>query len=218
MAGAGSKVERCTVTNAYQFLDIEVGRTIVDDVFVGAFLVGIHVDHAQDHVALRNIVHSVFWDAIAGASPYPSNIDKAYVLKQSYAFQILRADSLEIHNVLVFARYAAFFLTDSPDSTPPRCGYGTASNVDIDTVQYGMIVSASNSPGYKFANVDFGAAPPNTGVSGQAAVYFQNGGSIPPKVLINGGSIRGSWVAPFAQNGVAGSDLKVGSVFGYAGF
>jgi len=67
-------------------------------------------------------------------------------------------------------------------------------------VQYGIIVTASNSPGYEFTNVVIGS-----GNGGQAAVQLRAGGSIPPYVLVNGGSERGSWAlgafpAPTAGN------------------
>jgi hypothetical protein len=81
-------------------------------------------------------------------------------------------------------------LTDSPDTSQnPPCGYGAGSDIDLDTVQYGIVITASNTPGYKFTNVDIGAAP---GI-GKAAVQVRGGGSMPPKIAINGGSQRGTW-------------------------
>jgi hypothetical protein len=60
------------------------------------------------------------------------------------------------------------------------------SDIDLDTVQYGIIVSqACSTPGSLFTNVDIGAAP---GL-GQAAVKLASGG----KIEINGGSQRGVW-------------------------
>ena len=52
-----------------------------------------------------------------------------------------------------------------------------------------MVVTASNSPGYKFTNVDIGAAP----ALGHAAVQVTTAGSLPSKLSINGGSRRGAW-------------------------
>jgi hypothetical protein len=189
----GTKVARCTVTNAYQFLDIEVGRTMAQDLFIGAFNTGINIDHALDHVTLRNIIHTVFWDVLASI-PYPAPID-AWVLRNGSAFVVNRADSLEIHDVLVFSRFAGFLLRDSPDASQnPRSGYGTASDIDLDTVQFGILASATNDPGFKFTNIDIGAAP---GI-GKGAVLLQGGGANPPAILINGGSVRGNWLnGPF---------------------
>lgn len=101
-------------------------------------------------------------------------------------------------------------LTDSPDtSQSPRCGFGTGSDINFDTVQYGIIVTASNTAGYEFANVIIGSN--DTGV---AALQLQGGGSLPPNVLINGGSQRGNWsLGPFPAP-VAGNQ-KVLNIIGY---
>jgi hypothetical protein len=53
-----------TVTNAYNFLDIEVGRTMAQDLFIGAFNTGVHVDHTLDRITLRNLLNQVFWDVL----------------------------------------------------------------------------------------------------------------------------------------------------------
>jgi hypothetical protein len=88
----------------------------------------------------------------------------------------------------VFFRYAGMLLTDSPDATQnPRCGFGMGSDVDLDTVTNGIIVTASTSAGYQITNLTV-ATP-----GGGAAVQLKSGGSLPPDVLINGGSVVGSW-------------------------
>jgi Pectate lyase superfamily protein len=183
----GTKVARSTVTNAYNFLDIESGRVMVHDLFIGAFHIDINIDHALDHVALHNLIFSVNWDIVENV-PVPSPID-AWVTSNGTALVVGRVDSLEVSDVLVFIRFTGMLLTDSPDTLQNiRCGYGTGSDIDLDTVQYGVVVTASNSPGYKFSNVDIGS-----GNGGQAAVQFKAGGSMPPKLEINGGSQRGFW-------------------------
>jgi hypothetical protein len=184
----GTKIARSTVTNAYDFLDIEVGRVNVQDLFIGAFNVGVNLDHTQDHVTLRNLLQTVFWDILEGAT-YPRPID-TWVLNHGIGLTVGRMDSVEIHDFFVYSRYIGMMLTDSTDTSQnPPCGYGTGSDIDLDTVQYGIVVTASNTPGYKFTNVDVGAAP---GI-GQAAVQVRPGGSMPPKIEINGGSERGGW-------------------------
>jgi Pectate lyase superfamily protein len=70
----GTKVARSTVTNAYNLLDIEVGRTMAQDLFIGAFNTGVHVDHMYDRVTPRNLLNQVFWDVLEGAQ-YPRPID-----------------------------------------------------------------------------------------------------------------------------------------------
>jgi hypothetical protein len=100
-------------------------------------------------------------------------------------------DALEVNNFYVFSRFAGLLLTDSPDATIPftRNGWGALSDLDLQTVQYGVIAIASQSQGYKFANLQIVAAP---GL-GQAAVLLKSGGTTPPDVLVNGGSVRGTW-------------------------
>ncbi len=188
MSSGSTKVNRSTVTNAYNFLDIECGRTTVQDVFIGAFNKGVNIDHTYDHVTLRHLVHSIFWDALESAT-YPRPID-TWVLNHGTALVVGRMDSLEIHDFYVFSRYTGILLTDSSDvSQNPTCGYGAGSDIDLETVRYGIIVTASNWPGYKFTNVDIGAAPS----LGQAALQVGSGGSMLPKIEINGGSQRGTW-------------------------
>jgi hypothetical protein len=190
VTNAGTKIARSTVTNAYNFLDIEVGRTMAQDLFIGAFNTGVHIDHTYDHVTLRNLSNQVFWDVLEGVQ-YPRPID-TWVLNNGIGLVVDRMDSLEIHDFFVFSRFTGILLTDSTDtSRGTTCGYGVGSDIDLDTVQYGIVISASNTPGYKFTNVDIGAAP---GL-GQAAVQVKTGGSMLPKIEINGGSQRGVWAS-----------------------
>ena len=182
----GTKIARSTVTNAYDFLDIEVGRVMAQNLFIGAFHTGINIDHAQDHVTLRNILNQVFWDIVEGA-PVPTQIDN-WVTANGTGLVAGRVDSLEIHDFFVFVRFTGILLTDSSDqSQNPRCGYGTGSDIDLDTVRYGIVVNASQSPGYKFTNTNIGAY-----LGGLAAVQVGSG-SLPPKIAIIGGENRGNW-------------------------
>jgi hypothetical protein len=186
----GTKVARSTVTNAYNFLDIEVGRTMAQDLFIGAFNTGVKLDHVYAPVTLRNLLNQVFWDALEGAS-YPRPID-AWVLNHGTALEVDRVDDLEVHDFFVFSRFIGILLTDSPDTSQPYLfGYGSGSDIDLDTVQYGIVAISTNTPGFKFTNVDIGAAP---GI-GQAAVQVRSGGSRTPVILVNGGSQRGIWAS-----------------------
>ena len=184
-----AKVARSTVTNAYNFLDIELGRMMAQDLFIGAFNIGINIDHVQDFVTLHNLHHGVFWDEVESAS-YPTAID-TWVLNHGTALVVGRMDALEVNNFYVFSRFAGLLLTDSPDATIPftRNGWGALTDIDLQTVQYGVIAIASQSQGYKFANLQIVAAP---GL-GQAAVLLKSGGTTPADVLVNGGSVRGTW-------------------------
>ena len=200
----GTKVVRSMATNAYNFLDIESGRVIAQDLYIGAYNIGVNVDHALDHVTLRNLLNTVFWDAWEFV--YPSTID-AWVMSHGIALVVNRADGVAMHNVVLFHRYAGMLLTDSPDTTQnPRCGYGTGSDINFDTVQYGIVVSASNAAGYEFANVIIGGE--------QAAVQVKAGGSLPPDVLIDGGSVRGfQTLGPFPAP--AAGHLRALNIIGF---
>jgi hypothetical protein len=208
-ASPGTKVVRSLVTNAYNFLDIESGRVIAQDLFIGAFNIGVNIDHAHDHVTLRNLLHSVYWD-IAENVPFLTPID-AWVVSHGIALVVNRVDGLEVHDFTVLLRFAGILLTDSPDTTQnPRCGFGTGSDIDLDGMQNGIIVAASNSPGYEFTNL---VVTPTSG-SGQAVVQFRAGGSIPPDILVNGGSEVGSWaLGPFPAP--AAGHLTVVNIIGF---
>jgi len=191
ITNAGVKVSRSTVTNAYNFLDIEAGRNVAQDLFIGAFNTGVHIDHTYDRVTLRNLLNQVFWDVLENVQ-YPRPID-TWVLNHGTALVVDRMDSLEVQDFFVFSRFTGILLTDSTDTSQSGalCAYGAGSDIDLDTVQYGIVVTATNGPGFKFTNVDIGAAP---GL-GQAAVQVRTGGSMPPKIEINGGSQRGTWAS-----------------------
>jgi len=185
-AAPGTKVVRSTVTNAYNFLDIESGRVLAQDLFIGAFHIDINIDHARDHVTLRHLVHSVFWD-IAEGFPFPSAID-TWVGSNGTALVVGRMDSLEVSDMFVFQRFTGMLLTDSPDASQTiRCGYGTGSGIDVEGVQYGIVVTASQAPGYKFTNLFLESQQ----VQSQAGVQVRTGGSLAPKILINGVSEGG---------------------------
>lgn len=187
----GTKVARSLVINAYDFLDIESGRVMAQDLFIGAFHNGINVDHAYDHVTLRHLVYSIWWD-IGQNLPWPQPIDN-WMINNLIALQVGRADSLEISDMFTFSAFIGMLLTDSTDTSQnPTCGYGTGSDFDLEGVQYGIVVTASNTPGYKFTNVDTQAACTTT-CFGQAVLQVRSGGSLPPKIEINGGSVVESW-------------------------
>ena len=91
----GTKIARSTVTNAYNFLDIEVGRVMAQDLFIGAFNTGVNLDHTQDHVTLRNLLQTVFWDVLEGAT-YPRPID-TWVLNHGTGLMVRSTTSLCSH-------------------------------------------------------------------------------------------------------------------------
>jgi hypothetical protein len=200
-SAVAAKVARSTVTNAYNFPDIERGRMMAADLMIGAFNIGVNVDNAEDFVPLRNLHNGVFWDEVENAS-YPTAIDN-WVLAHGTALVVGRMDGFEVHDFYVFSRFTGMLLTDSPDtSLNPRCGNGRGSDIDLEMVQYGIIATAGfPGIGYKFTNVQLAAAP---GL-GEAAVQLRGGGTSPPDILINGGSERGGWALGAFPNPQAGN-------------
>src|SRR5579864_9303288 len=113
-AAPGTKVVRSLVTNAYNFLDIESGRVIAQDLYIGAFNIGVNIDHAYDHVTLRNLLHQVYWDLVQVQNPsWPQPID-TWVQSHAIALVVNRVDGLEVHDFNVFAHFTGMLLTDSP--------------------------------------------------------------------------------------------------------
>ena len=211
-SSTGAKVVRSTATNAYNFLDIELGRVTAKDLYIGAFNIGVYIDHTYDFVILNNLHHGVFWDELENAA-YPQPID-TWVLNHGTALVVNQMDALVMHDFFVFSRFTGIVLTASPDLSAPgiRTVWGTGSDIDLESVQYGIVADATNSPGFEFINVQVGAAP---GL-GQAAVQLKAGATRPPDVVVNGGSVRGSWALgafPTPQAGnltyvnIIGSDL-----------
>ena len=180
---------RSTVTNAYNFLDIEVGRNMAQDLYIGAFNIGVYIDHTFDFVTC-----TICTMACSGTRwktrTYPTAID-SWVLNHGTALVVNQMDALVMHDFFVFSRFTGIVLTYSPDTSGPgiRTVWGTGSDIDLESVQYGIVADATNSPGVEFTNVQVTAAP---GL-GQAAVQLKAGGTNPPDVLINGGAVRGSW-------------------------
>lgn len=127
-AAAGTKVVRSFVTNSYDFLDIESGRVLAQDLKIGAFNIGVNVDHAYDHVTLRNVGNGVFWDQGQNQS-YPQPID-TWVLAHGIALVVNRADRLEVHDFGGFSRFLGITLTYSPGLSAPdmRTSWGTGSD------------------------------------------------------------------------------------------
>ena len=146
-------------------------------------------EHSLGRIALRNLHNGVFWDEI-GNGAYPSAID-SWVLNHGTALVVNQMDALVVHDFYAFSRYAGILLTYSPNTAEPglRTVWGTGSNIDLENVQFGIVATATNYPGYEFTNVVVGAAP---GL-GQAAVQLRSGGTNPPDVIINGGAVQGTW-------------------------
>lgn len=184
---APSKIRRITVTNAYEAVDIQVGRVHLTDSYLGGLYVGVTVDHAADHVILSNLVFSTFWDMAAGFSTLQP-ID-TWVRSNSTAMRVYRVDSFKASDVLVYSHRACFVASVSPDAAQvPRVGYGAISNLDCDMVRYGIALAGSNTPGWLVSNIQIGSQNP-----GVSAVKHLGGA---PKLAISNMHMRGTWSGP----------------------
>src|SRR5215469_6486180 len=76
-AASGTKVVRSAASNAYNSLDIESGRVVAQDLFIGAYNIGINIDHAHDHVTVRSVLNQVFWEAWQ-PTPYPLRLTPGF--------------------------------------------------------------------------------------------------------------------------------------------
>ena len=187
----GNMVRRCIIINAYDGIYAGNSGFLIEDTYVGAFHNDFCVDDDSEVAHIVNCKAQVMWDIFANLS-YPQNID-AWVMSNSIgAMRILRADNLNLANFACFNRQYGMVLTDSPLAGSPKNSYGKATNIDLDTVKYGIYADSTDNVGFgwKMANVDIGSD--GTGITG---VYCNTGGGSAPDLLICGGSIRGTWSA-----------------------
>jgi hypothetical protein len=174
------EILRSTVTNAYNFLDIELGRFMAQNLFIGAF---------YDFVTLHNLHNGVFWDEMENAN-YPSPIDSWVLNPRGTGLVVNQMDALEIDNFFVFYRSIGINLTFSPDLTESgiRMGWGTGGDIDLERVQYGIIGNATNQPGLNLRMYKCVRLPARAGRGPITKRRNQ-----PSRRNVNGGSARGSW-------------------------
>lgn len=186
-----AKIYRCTFLNSYHAISISVGQSRVHDCFIGALYRGVYVDTAYDCTILQNIHMWPFYDYLGvtpGASPSTLG---AWALSNSIGLDVRRVDSLIVDNMLVYQHRIGIQFANSPLALTPDHGYGHLSNIDLDTVQYGVVCYESNASagGYKFTNLNVGEGS----ATGQIALYLPTGGATPPYVQVTSGSVRGAW-------------------------
>jgi hypothetical protein len=204
----GTKVVRSLVTNAYNFLDIEAGRVLARDLIIGAYHIGINVDHALDRVTVDNIFYRPEFDAFGDAN-FPAPID-AYVTNNLIALKAGHVNGLQVSSLFTIEGYIGMLLTDSSDTSQGTLsGYGAGSDFDLEGVQYGIVATASQSPGYKFTNVAVQAACLAPPCVGQAAVQVRAGGSMPPKIQINSASVIDDWALGKFPPPPAGTEMVI---------
>jgi hypothetical protein len=179
---AGLRIRRCTFFNSYNAIDLSVGggRPLLEDLNIGAYNVGIFIDHCYDLPFMSNIRMAPYWSAGA----FPQTID-AWVLANGIGLRVARSDGLEVSNFFCLWKQYGIYLCDSPDTTlSPRCGYGHFSNVNIDSCATDINVYASQNQGYDFANL---CLSENNGGQG---LVLNTPGTIAPRVKVNNLSVN----------------------------
>ncbi len=156
VVGPGTKISGCTFVNSYDAILVEVGRVYVENLAVGAFHVGITLDHVYDFVHIDHVTDSIFWDIFAGINQPNQPID-AWVNAHGTGLAIYRADAPMISDYTLYSIGTGIKLADSPDSTlSVRNSYGVATNIDMEGVNYGIDVTSVRYPGWTFTNLQLG--------------------------------------------------------------
>jgi len=182
-----SKVTGCLLANSYIGIQVMVGRVFLEKLHIGAFKNDIIVDNAFDVVHISQISASIFWHY---GEPFPLALDQ-WALENGTGITCYKADSITIHDVLVFYRNTGIAFLDSP-VVYGGVAYGRGSDIDLDTVRHGVVARAVNaSVAFLFTNLIVG---PGAG-PGEQMIWLQAGAVPPhtPRIVVNGGSTRGVW-------------------------
>lgn len=194
----GVSIRRCTFANSYNAIDIDSGQTFIEDVFISAFNIGIHIDHATDIVYLNNVHCWPFHFRLQNGTVWPNPIDE-WMLANTTSCSLLihRCDQLVIDNFFSFGTYYGMYITDSLDAAlNPRSSYASATNINIDQTRHAIWCNSTQSSGWNITNF---MAPGATvvGLEGIAAVTLEAGGLLAPYMMINNISLWGTWTDKF---------------------
>lgn len=190
-----STISGITIINAYDGVFIAQGRTTLRDSYIGAFRNGITIDGPPDMVIIDNINQSIWWDIAEGFNT-PQPID-TWVMNNSNGLVVGRVDSLHVSKMLIFCRRVGISL----GMVASNGGYGSFSDIDLDSVKIGIVVFSSNKPGFMFSNLLIGGGGGN-----YSALYFMPGADVnwAPLVLISNGIARGAFSLGAIYNPPAG--------------
>jgi hypothetical protein len=183
--GGGQTVEGVTLINAYDGIVGCFARGSITNCLIGAFHSGIVMDFSQDFTTIDIVYHQVMWDIFAGLS-YPQAID-TWVSNNGGGLTMFRVDGFNVSNWGVFGNGTGITLGDSPNTTQnPRNSYGKFTNLEIDTVSYGVAASSTNlsGGGVLFNNTNIAST-----IQDMALV---TGGLVAPWVMWIGGNSRGT--------------------------
>jgi Pectate lyase superfamily protein len=172
-----AKIFGCSFDNSYVAIQVMAGRTYLENLQIGGYKNDIVIDHTEDFVHISHITTSVFWDTSLGLN-FPEPID-TWVANNSVALTSYRMDALDLLDFDVFWRNTGIAFLDSPEGYGTT--YGSASNLDLEVVQYGVIAKSLNPiVAFNFSNLSVG------GASG-AMIWLPAGGAQPPHVVVEGG-------------------------------
>lgn len=182
---AGNRVQRVTMTNAYNGIQAYGGRHLLTDLWLGCYNNMITVDQSLDVIRVRRVQGSPFWDTVAGLS-YPQTVD-TWVAANKTALTVLRADGMVIDDFFCFVGNVGMLMDDSSVSTP-KPSYGAGSNLRFDTFTNGVQCKSTQNPGWQLVNFA-------TNSSG-APIQMVSGGGTQPKLRVRGGSFWGADKTP----------------------
>ena len=181
-----SKITGCLFVNSYIAIHVMVGRVFLEKLHIGGLKNDIIVDTAPDLVRISQVTMSIFWDF--GLAP-PQALDY-WVLQNGTGITSYLADSLSIHDINIHFRNVGIAFRNSP-VVYGGTTYGKASDVDLDSVNYGVVAEALNThAGFQFTNLNVGPE-----IFGGHMIWLKTGGVPPhaPKMVVTGGSTRANW-------------------------
>lgn len=170
-----ARVVGCSFMNSYVAIDVRQGRVLLHDLNIGAFAAGIVIDGAGDTVRVDTVTIHPFYRIWTGRMPKnrPGNIEQ-WVFENGYGIISKKVDNLQLRDVMVLSRFCGLRLEASAQGAT----FGNASGLQFDSVQYGIIASATK-PGAGFFVADSyvdgsGAGPDRKSRDGIALIHDPN--------------------------------------------
>ncbi len=170
-----ARVVGCSFMNSYVAIDVRQGRVLLHDLNIGAFAAGVVVDGAGDTVRIDTVTIHPFYRIWTGRVPKnrPGKIEQ-WVFENGYGIISKKVDNLQLRDVMALSRFCGLRLEASAQGAT----FGNASGLQFDSVQYGIIASATN-PGAGFFVADSyidssGGGPDRKSRDGIVLIHDQN--------------------------------------------
>ncbi len=176
-------ITRCTFINSYDAMGVgtvlnDGGHTSrISDNHIGAFNVGINVDHTRDVCYFTNNHHWVFynifegfWQAFTDQSRWSN-----FTPNGPCGMRVRGADQQHIHNFFTLGKHTGLRIEASPyGQNGLEKSYGVGTNFHFDLSCVGIDVTRTSSFGWAFSNIGWtgadtggtGGVPPPGGSSG----------------------------------------------------